>query len=269
MGSETGPGDARNSRQRLKILGLYVDRASMPEVLERFESFIEEDKPNQVVTANLQFLSVARENPSFAELVNASKMVVADGMPLVWLSRLRGRPIASRITGHDLLLACAALASERGHSMFLFGGAPDVAEDAAKRLRAIYPGLKVEGTHHGNFSDTGEGERQEELAERIRQLRPKFLFVALGCPKQELWIQRHMHDLGVPVCIGIGGTLDVFTGRLSRAPAWLQRCSLEWAYRLQQEPGRLWTRYILGDLPTTLMAAGEALSHRVLGLGRP
>ena len=268
MESVAGPVNITDSRQRLGILNLYVDRAGMAEVLERFERFIEEDKPHQVATANLQFLSLARKNRPFAELVNRADLVVADGMPLVWLSRLKGRPIASRITGHDLLLACAALASVRGHSIFLLGGAPGVADDAAKQLRAIYPGLKIEGTHHGHVSDAGEGERHEELAERIRQTRPKFLLVALGCPKQEFWIQRHMYDLGVPVCIGIGGTLDIFTGRLSRAPAWLQRCSLEWAYRLQQEPGRLWTRYILADLPTTLMATGEALSHRVLGLGR-
>ncbi len=256
------------SRERVKILDIYLDCASMTDVLERLQRFIEEETPRQVVTVNVQFLSIARKDPAFARLVNETDLVVADGMPLLWVSRLKGAPVASRITGHTLLDQCASLASERGYSIFLLGGGPGAAEGAAQRLRATYPNLRVEGTDHGYFSAEGEAERQEQLAEMIRKFRPEFLFVGLGCPKQELWIHRHMHDLDVPVCVGVGGTFDVFTERLRRAPAWMQRYSLEWVYRLSQEPGRLWKRYILGDVPTALMAAGEALLQKVSLAGR-
>lgn len=268
MNGSTGLLDVMEDRDRVKILDIYLDCASMTEVLERLQRFIEEGTPRQVVTVNVQFLSIARKHPAFAQLVNKTDLVVADGMPLLWVSGFKGAPIASRITGHDLLDQCASLASEHGYSMFLLGGGPGAAEGAVRRLREMHPGLRVKGTYHGHFSDEGKTERQERLAEMIREFRPEFLFVGLGCPKQELWIRRHMYDLGVPVCIGVGGTFDIFTQRLKRAPAWMQRYSLEWLYRLRQEPGRLWKRYILGDVPTTLMAAGEALLQRVSVVGR-
>ena len=222
----------------------------MPSLLERFASFIREDTPHQVVTVNLQFLSEARKNRVFAQVINSADVVVADGMPLVWMSRLLGVPVPQRITGHDLLSQCAALAAEKGHAIFLLGGAPGVAEEAADRLRQAYPGLRVRGTGHGHFPSRGAAEQQAELVSDIREFRPQFLFVALGCPKQDYWVHDYLQELGVPVCLGVGGTLDVYVGRLKRSPVWMQRFGLEWIYRLQQEPRRLWRRYMLEDLPS-------------------
>ena len=251
-------------RSRVKILNLNLDRDDVDQVVDRLERFVEEGRPHQVATINLQFLSLARADPEFARIVNGCDLVVVDGMPLIWMSRLKREPIGSRVTGHDLLERCAALAQRRGHSIFLLGGRPRAAEDAVQRLRAAYPGLRVTSTEGGRVSEAGEAEEPEELKRLIRDSKPTFLFVAFACPKQELWIRRNLDELGVPVCVGIGGTLDIFTGRLSRAPAWMQRWSLEWVYRLRQEPRRLWRRYILGDLPTTLVAAGETLLVRVV-----
>ena len=240
---------------RVTLLGFNLDRVDMAQVLEWVENRIRESEPGHVVTANIRFMTVAMQDPSCASIVNGADLAVTDGMPLIWLSKLLGTPIPERITGPDLLLSLAGLAAERGYSVYLMGGAAGVAEDAATRLCAMYPGLKVAGTHHGYFDE----DEELEVVQAIRRCRPQLLFVALGCPKQEFWIHRWKHELDVPVCIGIGGTLDILTGRLKRAPRWVQRAGLEWLYRLQQEPRRLWRRYVLQDIPTTLRATGSVL----------
>ena len=255
--------ETAESRERVRILDLQVDRAGSDETQGLLEGFIQEGSAHHVVTANLQFLSTARRNFAFAEVVNSAALVVADGMPLVWMSKMQGAPIRSRITGHDLLTQGVALAAEKGYGVFLLGGAPGAAEEAAGMLRVMYPNLRVFGTGHGRVSDDGSDDRQQELTALIRDFGPQILYVGLGCPKQEFWINRRMDDLGVPVCVGVGGTFDILTGRLKRAPTWMQRLSLEWFYRLKQEPRRLWRRYVLEDLPTTLTAAGSVLVHAV------
>jgi N-acetylglucosaminyldiphosphoundecaprenol N-acetyl-beta-D-mannosaminyltransferase len=213
-------------------------------------------------------MSEARRNPDVAHILNTSDFAVADGKPLIWVSKVLGEPIESRITGHDLLKECAALSESKGYSMFLLGGTEGSVAHAVDKLRNLHPNLRVDGSEHGFFQRNGEAERENELIDMIHDFKPDFLMVALGCPKQEFFIRRYMHKLNVPVCIGIGGTLDVFTGRLKRAPAWMQRCGMEWVYRLQQEPGRLWKRYFLGDAPTTLLALKYAISARLFGSRR-
>ena len=179
-----------------------------------------------------------------------------------------GEPIASRITGHDLLRQCAELSQAKGYSIFLLGGAPGAADDAVEKLKENYPGLRVDGTPHGMFSADGTAEREEELIARIRDFGPQFLFVALGCPKQEYFERRYMDRLNVPVSIGIGGTLEVYTDRLKRAPQWMQDYGIEWVYRFKQEPKRLWKRYVMNDMPTTLIAMATALKGRLFKRSR-
>ncbi|MBI4202806.1 MAG: WecB/TagA/CpsF family glycosyltransferase [Chloroflexi bacterium] len=218
-----------------------------------------------MVTANLQFLSLARKNAEFAGIVNRAETVVADGMPLLWLSRLMGTPIPQRITGHDMLHLCAQLAVREGYSMAFLGGAPGVGDRAAQRLQALYPGLHFAGAFQGNFTSEGYGvqrQDEEELVERVHAKRPDFLLVALGCPKQEFWISRHIQAVGATVCIGVGSVLDVLAGRTRRPPPWMQRAGLEWSYRLLREPRRMWRRYLLGDMPTLLGLAPKALAQR-------
>ena len=263
MSASAGLERTPDQRSKVNILGLELDRLNMTEVMSKIDRFVQEDEPRQVVTVNLQFMSLARKNEAFQAIVNRADMVVADGMPLVWVSKMKGAPIASRVTGHDILQECAELASNKGYSIFLLGGAPGRAQESAQSLSERYPGLRVYGTHHGTFSDMGVAERQDELTRQIREFDPDILLVGLGCPKQEYWIHNYMDEVGVPVCVGVGGVFDVLTGRLHRAPGWMQRCGIEWIYRLKQEPGRLWKRYFLDDLPTTLLATAEAVLQRL------
>ncbi len=249
----------------MRILELSIDRVEMADVFHRVEDFIREGQPRHIVTVNIRFLSMALRDQQFAEIINGADLAVTDGMPLIWLTRLLKTPVPQRITGCDLIYSFSRLAAEKGYSIFILGGQPGVAEEAARRLCQMNPGLKVAGTHHGYFTAAEE----PGVVELVRQSRPQFLFVALGSPKQDFWVHRWKKELAVPVSIGIGGTLDVVTGRLKRAPVWMQRASLEWFYRLKQEPRRLWRRYILEDVPTALRATGYVFMQAIAMRVRP
>jgi N-acetylglucosaminyldiphosphoundecaprenol N-acetyl-beta-D-mannosaminyltransferase len=246
---------------RVRIGRIGFDPVTEAQVVERIEELIRSGAPNHVVTANLRFLTLARGDEKFANVVNNSALVVADGMPVIWASKIAGDSIPARVTGGTVLDACAKLAVKNGYSLFLLGARPGVADEAAAKLAERYPGLKIAGVQHGYF---GKDENAAVVA-RIREAKPEFLFVAMGCPKQEWWISENLAELQVPVCVGIGGTLEIVTGRLMRAPKWMQSAGLEWIYRLAQEPGRLWKRYLLEDVPTGVRIGMSAVWRRVSG----
>jgi N-acetylglucosaminyldiphosphoundecaprenol N-acetyl-beta-D-mannosaminyltransferase len=201
------------------------------------------------VTVNLDFLAIARRNTRFLDTLNRADLAVADGMPLVWASQLQGRPLPERVTGVDLVDASCQVAEETGHGVFLLGAGPGVAEAAARTLQERYPGLRIAGVYTPPFGPLTP-EEDARIVEMIRAAAPGILFVALGAPRQDQWIRAHRHLLGVPVAMGVGCVFDLLAGVVDRAPTWMQRTGLEWAFRLGQEPGRLWRRYIVNDIPT-------------------
>jgi N-acetylglucosaminyldiphosphoundecaprenol N-acetyl-beta-D-mannosaminyltransferase len=169
-------------------------------------------------------------------------------MPLVWLSRLKGEPLVERVAGVELVMQSCRVGAELGSKVFLLGAAPGVAQAAAKRIEEAYPGIEIVGTLSPPMGALTPQEDQN-IIDLIRRVAPDFLFVALGAPRQDLWIHQHLSELQVPVAMGVGCVLDLLAGNVRRAPLWMQRSGLEWAYRLVQEPGRLWRRYLLNDLP--------------------
>lgn len=231
-----------------RILSVGIDRVTLPEAAARLEALVTAGGSHQVVTVNLDFLRLAQRDAEFRRVLNAAALAVADGAPLVWASRLAGTPLPARVTGVELVEQAAGLAARRGWSIYLLGAAPGVAAEAAAALRRRHAGLRIAGAYAPPFGPLGADEEQR-IVGQIAAARPAFLFVAFGAPRQDLWIDRHLHELGVPVCMGVGGTFDLLGGRLARAPGWMQRVGLEWLYRLQQEPRRLWRRYLLNDLP--------------------
>jgi N-acetylglucosaminyldiphosphoundecaprenol N-acetyl-beta-D-mannosaminyltransferase len=260
-----------NPQVRAELGPLPLDCLGMEDAVDRILAAVQDEVPPlHIVTANAQFLGLARRDPGFARVVQEAGMVVADGMPLLWLCRMRHGTSGARITGHDLVHASARLAAERGLGIGFLGAGPGIAEKAAQRLADENPGMRVAGIFQGNFGLDGRGltpRDEEQTLEAIRASKPDILFVALGCPKQEMWISRHQRAAGVPVAIGIGGVLDVLAGRFKRAPGWAQRTGAEWAYRLAQDPRRLWKRYLAQDLPTLTVTAWETLRERANGKG--
>jgi len=230
----------------LRLGSVRVDRVDIRETLELIETFIGERTPHRIVTVNLEYLRHAHSDPSFRAALDAADLAVADGMPLVWLSRLFRRPLRERIAGVDLADRCAWLASIKGYRLFLLGAGAGVAQSTAEVLRERYPGLAVAGTYTpplGEFSAAEE--RRIEAA--IAAAQPDILLVALPTPRQELWNHANARRWNVPVVIGVGAAFDMLSGEVRRAPAWMQRSGFEWLFRLVREPRRLWKRYLVHD----------------------
>lgn len=236
-------------RRRVSLAGVHIDLVDASAARDRLRGFMRSGAPHQVVTVNLDFLSIANRDLQFRDTINHADLAVADGMPLVWLSRLQRQPLPERITGVDLVDVSCGLAAEFGESVFLLGAGPGVAEAAACRLQRTHPSLQIAGVYSPPFGPLTPRE-DARIVQKVKRASPGVLFVALGAPRQDLWIRTHLHQLGVPVQMGVGGTFDLIGGVLRRAPIWMQHSGLEWAFRLGQEPHRLWRRYLLNDLPT-------------------
>jgi N-acetylglucosaminyldiphosphoundecaprenol N-acetyl-beta-D-mannosaminyltransferase len=249
------------ARRRVNLNGSLIDQVDFADAVARMRGFLVAGGDHQVVTVNLDFLSIADREPHFRDTINRADLAVADGMPLVWASRLTDSPLPQRIAGVDLVDACCEIAAERGAGVFLLGAGPGVAEIAAQRLKDLYPGLLIAGTYSPPFGELSPLDN-ERMVEMIRTARPEFLFVAFGAPRQDLWIRAHLEQLGVPVTMGVGCVLDLLAGNVNRAPMWMQRSGLEWVFRLSQEPRRLWRRYLVHDIPTLGRLVLQAMRER-------
>ena len=215
----------------------------MAETLEQIDRLVAGRKPAYLVTANLDFAAQASEDVELQRILVEAEIVLCDGTPLVWASRLTGKPLRERVAGSDLVPRLAAHAEKKGYKIFLLGGELSSLKGASENLQRKYPALPAVHYYSPPFAPLHEFDNQQIL-EEIRKASPDILLVAFGCPKQEKWIYMHYRKLGVPCCIGIGATVDFLAGKVSRAPAWVARTGLEWVYRVLQEPRRLAGRYM-------------------------
>lgn len=206
----------------------------MADALEIAQRYMEEGRPRQIVTADSSMLVMAAEDEELKDLINASDLVVPDSTGVVWAARRSGSPVPERVTGVDLMEALCRLGAEHGWTAYFLGAAPGVAEEAARRLEARYPGFKVTGLHHG-FLEPGDTEKIEG---EILSLQPHLLFVAMGIPRQEKWIRARMERLNVPISMGVGGSFDCHSGQVKRAPVLYQKLWIEWLYRLITNPSK-------------------------------
>ncbi|MBU0610685.1 MAG: WecB/TagA/CpsF family glycosyltransferase [Armatimonadetes bacterium] len=220
---------------RISLLGVGVDRVTMAEAMERVAEFMRQDTPHMIVTSDATGLMRAQDDDELRAIINSADLVTADGAGVILSARLLNMPLDVRVSGCDMVGEISKVAARLGRSVYLLGAAPGVAEMAAANLQRQAPGLVVTGCRDGYFKP----EDEPALIADIAGKRPGALFVALGIPRQEKWIKAHMAALGVPVCIGIGGSFDVISGLKKRAPVWMQRTGLEWLYRVAKEPSRL------------------------------
>ncbi|MDA8442467.1 MAG: WecB/TagA/CpsF family glycosyltransferase [Peptococcaceae bacterium] len=219
---------------RVDVLGVGIDCLSMEQVVAEIVRFVSEGKPRRVVTANPEMLYYAQHKPETKALLNQADLVTADGEGVVWAARFLRQPIPQRITGIDLLNAVFPVANSRCWRIFLLGAAPGIAAEAARRLKLQYPNIEF-AECDGYFPAS----REPEVLAQIKQFAPQLLLVGLGAVRQEQWIADYLSGLNVPVAIGVGGSFDVWSGKLKRAPYWVQRIKLEWFYRLLSQPRRL------------------------------
>lgn len=231
--------------QRVRFGGVEFNNLTMEEAVLRVASLARGNMPSMVVTPNVDHVLRLQEDAEFAGLVARAEMVVADGQPIVWATRLLGKPLKERVAGSDLVPAVCAHAAKTGLRVFFFGGAPGSAAAAEQKLSELNPGLRSVGHYCPDYGFEKDPIKNDEALRIIREARPDILFVGLGSPKQERWIADHMDAYQVPVSLGIGVTFSFIAGDIKRAPRWMQKSGLEWFHRLCSEPGRLWHRYLV------------------------
>ncbi len=220
------------SPKTCNFFGVRVDDVTWDEMLLCIEDFIAQGEPRQIVTVNPEFVMEARRDPQFRAIINNAALALPDGVGLLWAGRMLGQPLRERVTGSDGVPRIAQRAAAKGWRLFLLGAAAGVAQEAARKLEGRYTGLEVVGT----FAGSPAAEEEEHIVGLVRRAQPQVLFVAYGHPRQDKWIARNLERLGVPVCMGVGGAFDFITGRVPRAPLWMQRAGLEHFYRLLRQP---------------------------------
>jgi N-acetylglucosaminyldiphosphoundecaprenol N-acetyl-beta-D-mannosaminyltransferase len=215
------------------------------------------------ITANLDHLRRYHREPIARELIDEADLVVADGMPVIWASRLAGEPLPERVSGSSMVWSICEAASARGLSVFLLGGDPGVAERAAHVFRDRYPGLEIAGTACPPVGFESDEQELDRVRRQVSEAAPRIVFVALGFPKQDLLIRSLRSGLPGASFLGVGISLSYATGEVTRAPDWLCSLGLEWAHRLSQEPTlKLSRRYLVDGLPFGLRLMASAARHR-------
>lgn len=236
---------------RVRIDNVSFDALTMESAVARIIAMARaSDRPRYVCTGNLDHLVRLDRDEAFREVYACADLVLADGMAVVWLSRLLGDAVLpERVAGSDLFWELARASSGQGLRLFFLGGAPEAAERAACVVEERFPGVCIAGTYCPPVDRFDTEEEQVHIWELVTEARPDILLVGLGAPKQETWIAANLERLGVPVAIGVGGTFEMAAGIRQRAPLWIQKAGLEWFFRFTQEPLRLFRRYFIDDLP--------------------
>ena len=248
------PGQLADSPQasgkRVVLGSLCLDRVSLEEAVGWALRYIASHRgrpPARICSPNAAIVALADEDEAFAEIVRTSDLVVADGLPLVWAASWLGTPLGGQIRGVDLLQAICSRAPV-ALSIYILGGLPEAAELAAERLAVRNPGLRIAGTDCPPIGFESDPKVNQQVRERIVAAAPDLLIVALGSPKQERWIFDNYRDLPVGVVQGVGAAVDTLAGLRKRPPPWMRNVGLEWLGRLLNEPGRLWSRYLFGNV---------------------
>ncbi len=240
---------------RVSLFGVPIDNLTLAETVDRIEELIRRGPTHQHVVVNVDKIVKLQRDPKLREAILGCDLINADGQPVVWASRLLGRPLKERVTGIDLFVALIDRCAARGFRPYLLGARQEVVEKVAESLTAR---VQLAGWRNGYWTEAEES----EVVAKIRQARPDILFVAMSSPKKELFLRRWKAELQVPFVMGVGGTFDVVAGVVRRAPQWMQQCGMEWLYRLAQEPRRMWRRYLVEDMAFFVLLAREWWTSR-------
>lgn len=242
---------------QVNFLKVRFNRMPIGEATEVVLTQILARKVSKIYYANAHTMVTADKNELLSKALHHSDLLLADGSGVLWGSRLLGVPLTYNLNGTDLVPALCRIGSAKGLSVYLLGAKPNVANEAAAKLSATYPGLRIVGTQHGYFDRSNI----DEVLDNIRNANPHLLLVAMGVPLQEIWIDQYASSLPGIACMGVGGLFDFMSQRVPRAPLWLRKIGMEWLWRLIVEPRRLWKRYTIGNL----LFCALLLRHVLLG----
>lgn len=256
----------------INVLGVPVAALTERQAIDEVSRLLAEPRPRTLVYVNAHSLNLARSHPRYRACLTDADLVLNDGSGLSLAARVRGLRFPANLNGTDFTPEVLRVAARDGLGVYLLGGRDGVAAEAARRLPAVVPGLRVVGHHHG-YVDDGQG---DELAERIRQSGADIVLVAMGNPQQELWLAEHLPATGAALGVAVGAYFDFVAERVPRAPRWMRNAGIEWLYRLRREPRRLFTRYVVGNplfmarvlvdrvAPTNRYATGHVRSRDLL-----
>ncbi len=234
----------------LKLLGIKINRVTKEETVQMVKNVIRSKRSygHYICVANVHSVMSGRQSEKLRAALNSSLLTVADGMPLIWSAKFLGYPLKERIAGPDLMLELLGISEKEGHKNFFYGSSENILGSLVENLKKEFPGIKIIGSVAPPFRPLTVKE-EHEIITRINEAAPDILWVGLGAPKQELWMAEHQDRLKVPLMIGVGAAFDFHAGYKKRAPLWMQKSGLEWAWRLMSEPRRLWKRYLIDDMP--------------------
>lgn len=242
-----------DERDRVNILGVLLDYVDYDEASHRVNSFLQTFNNRIIVTPNAEIIMTARKNRKLKAALNAADMCLPDGIGVVIASKIMGKPLVERTTGFDFMIKVLAMADKKGLNLFLLGGKPGIAQKAGEKIKAMFPNIQIVGTHHGYFKE----DKEHEVIDIINKKAPDILLVAMGCPKQEMFMMNNKNKMCFRIAMGVGGSLDVLSGTVRRAPVFMQKVGLEWLYRLVKQPSRFKRMKVL---PLFLV---EVIIHRL------
>lgn len=243
---------------KIDILGVLVDHVNMEEAVDKALLCMKSEQTGTVFTPNSEIIMEAYQDPAFCKVLNAADLVIADGIGVVYASRILKAPLPERVAGYDLSCRLLEKAAQDGYRVYFFGGKPGVAEQAAQKLTEKYPSLVICGMQDGYFDE----EKEKLILADINEKKPDILFVCLGAPKQEKWIDAHKESLSAGLVLGVGGSLDVWAGTVNRAPLFYQKAGLEWLYRLLKQPSRFFRMMALPKFGLTVLFKGKRVKNK-------
>jgi N-acetylglucosaminyldiphosphoundecaprenol N-acetyl-beta-D-mannosaminyltransferase len=246
------------------VLNVRVDAVQIPGAIERIESWIaNRGRCRYVAVTGMHGVTEAQHDPNLLRILNDADLVVPDGMPLVWLARLRGFGLKRRVYGPELMLSFCEATAGKGYRHFLYGGAPEVCDALDETLRQRYPGICLVGTYSPPYRPL-TAEESADIVEMLNRVAPDIVWVGMSTPKQERWMHEHRKQLNAPALIGVGAAFDINSGAKKQAPEWMREHGFEWLFRLLQEPRRLWRRYLVCGSQFVFLVLME-----MLGASRP
>ncbi len=234
--------------EKQPLLNTYINNLTMPETIDKIEKMISSKNKSYVVAVNVDVIMKIENDPYLKEIVDNADMVLVDGKPLVWISKMYGRPLKAKISGSDLVPLLCDVAAQKGYPIFIIGGKDGIAEQAQKRLESKLPNIKIVGTYAPPMGFEKDEEELNKINSMISKAKPDLLIACFGCPKQEKWIYENINKYDAKVSICAGATVDFLAGNVKRAPRWMSEHGLEWFYRFLQEPKRMFKRYFVDDV---------------------
>lgn len=234
--------------EKQALLNTYINNLTMLETIDCIEQMIESGKKSYVVAINVDVVMQIENDSYLKKIVDDADMVLVDGKPLVWISKMQGKPLKAKISGSDLVPFLCEKAAKKNHSIFIIGGKEGVASQAKVRLESKIPGIQIVGIYAPPLGFEKDEDELNKINEMISNVKPDLLIVCFGCPKQEKWIYENINKYDAKVSICAGATVDFLAGNMKRAPQWMSEHGLEWFYRFLQEPKRLFKRYFVTDI---------------------